>query len=114
MKGYTIQPREFTDAIWPHPTRGIEEGTRLPYPFHCDADGKVQRQDFWAGDPETILGFQADDDVQQVDLWWEDFVKSPQAAVGMYIVGRNSQGGIATYGKTTVRNVEPFEYEEAS
>lgn len=32
----------------------------------------------------------------------------------MYIVGRNSQGGIATYGKTTVRNVEPFEYEEAS
>lgn len=113
MKGYTLQPREFTDAIYPDPVDGIREGTRLPYPFHCGEDGTVQRQDFWRGDPIKVIGFQNDRDIQQVDLWWSDFVNTPEAAVGKYIVAVDDRGGMSTYGTTTVRDVTPFEYENA-
>lgn len=112
MKGYTLQPREFTDNIYPDPVHGLVEGTKLPYPYHCDPDGNVQRQDFWRGDPLRIIGFQADYEVQRVDLWWNQFVQAPQAAVGMFIVGENDSGGYATYGKTPVRDVEEFEMRE--
>lgn len=59
----------------------------LPYPFHIAPNGNVQRQDFWRGQPLALIGFQADVDVQKVDLltsaWFEG---EPTAAVGMFPV----------------------------
>lgn len=70
----------------------------LPYPFHIDAaTGDVGRQDFWKGDPARLLGFQKSADVQHVDLWLNDWAKSPAAAVGMFPVFVSKDGGMYNY-----------------
>lgn len=90
---FTLQPAPIVDGIAPDGS----EMTRLPYPFHCDEDGAVDRQDFWRGDPLRVLGFQKRLDVQRVDLHWADFVKGdPQRAVNMYAVTQDYKGGIAS------------------
>lgn len=92
MRIITLQPSAVTDHI-------TEDGTelqKLPYPFHVDEDGNVERQDFWRGDPAAVLGFQDRVDVQQVDLWWREVVADPQRAVGKYMVTVDSDGDIAT------------------
>lgn len=90
----TIQPEQVRDGV-------ASDGTplyRLPYPFHIDAgSGEVQRQDFWRGDPEKIIGFQVDADRQQVDLWWDDVAVDPLKAVGKFPVFTSRRGGIWTY-----------------
>lgn len=94
MRIYTLQPAPVTDHI-------TDDGTelqRLPYPYHVDEEGNVQRQDFWKGDPSGIIGFQNRADVQRVNLLWDDFVAGdPNAAVGKYMVMVDSKGTFATY-----------------
>lgn len=65
----------------------------LPYPYHISEDGAVERQDFWRGTPEVLIGFQKDVEVQTVDLWCSDwFEGGADEAVGMYPVFRDSDG----------------------
>lgn len=89
----TLQPSAHTDQI----TTDGQELTRLPYPFHVAEDGSIGRQDFWAGEPLEVIGFQKDLAVEQIDLWWSDCLEDPQAAVGMYVVTRDKNGGMATH-----------------
>lgn len=89
----TLQPAPRTDHI----TADGTELTQLPYPFHVAADGTVQRQDFWHGNPKSVVGFAHDPSVQRVDLWWDDAVKDPQQAVGKYVVTRDDKGGMAVH-----------------
>lgn len=68
-----------------------QEMTQLPYPLFVEDDGSVGRQDFWDGRILRVVGFMKDLAVQQVDLWWKDAVTDPQKAVGMYVVGVDSE-----------------------
>lgn len=66
-----------------------------PYPYHIGgADGAVGRQDFWNGEPERLLGFQAKRRVQVIDLTAAMFWDEPEQAVGMYPVFQDRDGGI--------------------
>lgn len=58
----------------------------LPYPYHIDDDGNVGRQDFWRGEPKSLIGFQAERDRHEVDLFFHDFWDDPEKAVGMFPV----------------------------
>lgn len=98
MRIITIQPEQFTDNVWVNKEGKIVEGKKLPYPFHVEADtGLVTRQDFWNGDPYAIVGFQNKDDVQQVDLWWDDAARNPDSIVGKFAVMTKRGGGLYTY-----------------
>lgn len=84
----------------------------LPYPIHIDLEtGEVQQQSFWRGSLTRVLGFQADPEVQRVDLWFEDFAADPSKAEGMLIVGRGDKGGIAQYA-TPIRSVTVSERDQ--
>jgi len=89
----TLQPAPIVDHITPD---GIEL-TKLPYPFHVDTDGSIGRQDFWNGYPLRVIGFVADPNRMQIDLYWEEAVKDPQRAVGMYVVAVGADGTYSTY-----------------
>lgn len=94
----TIQPEAFVDNVWVNKAGEIVEGKKLPYPFHVAEDGGlVEDQDFWQGDPYRVLGFQNDEDVQRVDLWWADAVKDPESIVGRFPVMVPKGGGVYTY-----------------
>lgn len=97
MKTITIQPESFVDNVWVGKAGDLVEGKKLPYPFHVSEDGKVQDQDFWQGDPSACLGFQRDEDVQQIDLWWSDAVENPDSIVGMFPVFTQVGGPLYTY-----------------
>lgn len=90
-KMITIQPEQREDGV-------------LPYPFHIQAEdtdeiprGAIGRQDFWHGKPERLVGFVADPETQQVDLFPRDFFAEPEKAKGMHPVMQDSEGGWATY-----------------
>lgn len=75
--------------------RVLEDGTaltRLPYPLLVDAKGMIQDQDFWRGNLLWVVGFARDLDVWRIDLRVRDFIKKPEAAVGMYLVTGNDKG----------------------
>jgi hypothetical protein len=99
---YTIQPAPHVDHI----TEDGTELTKLPYPYHTDQDGAIQRQDFWQGNPLRVVGFQKDLSVQQVDLWWKDALKDPQQAVGMYLVTQDKDGNCSSH-NTAVESITP-------
>lgn len=89
----TLQPAPNVDHI----TDDGTELTRLPYPFHVRADdGGIERQDFWQGSVARVVGFVADLNRQEVDLWWRDAAKDPQRAVGMYVITQDDKGDMAT------------------
>lgn len=88
----TLQPSAHVDNI----VDG-HEMTRLPYPFHVDEDGTVQRQDFWRGDPAAVVGFQRDLSVQRIDVWWDEVVADPQRAVGLYVVTVTAAGQMGVH-----------------
>jgi hypothetical protein len=107
MTYLTIQPSAFVDNI----VDG-HEMTKLPYPFHCDERGNVQRQDFWHGKPLRIVGFAKDLKVHQVDLWWRDAWRDPAACVGLYAISENADGTMASHTSAIesaeiVRDTEP-------
>lgn len=101
MSSVTVQPAPFTD----HVTEDGTELTRLPYPYHVTEEGAVLRQDFWRGDPELVIGFQARLDEQRIDLWWKDAWLEPEKAVGMYVVLCDSEGKWSTV-QTAIQSVE--------
>lgn len=66
-----------------------------PYPFFIgDAHGTVGRQDFWKGEPKTLLGFQATRREQRIDLSASKFWDEPALAIGMYPVFMDAGGMI--------------------
>lgn len=67
----------------------------MPYPYHIgDANGAVGRQDFWNGEPERLIGFQATRKRQVVDLFAAKFWDEPAQAIGMYPVFQDRDGGV--------------------
>lgn len=104
MKILTVQPAASTDQI----TEDGTELTRLPYPFHCDKDGNVQRQDFWRGKPLRVVGFAADLAVHKVDLRWREAFDVPTRALGMYVVSQNADGSVFTH-LTAVESVRAYD-----
>lgn len=89
----TLQPAPIVDYITPDGS----ELMKLPYPFHVDTDGSIGRQDFWNGYPLRVLGFVADPNRMQIDLYWEEIVKNPQRAVGMYVVTEDADRVFSTH-----------------
>lgn len=88
MKIITIQPANTTDGTY-------DVHQPVPYPFHIEvATGEVLRQEFWRGEPASIIGFQNDVDVQTVDLLWRDAVKEPQKMVGLFPVFSRDNGSM--------------------
>jgi hypothetical protein len=115
MKIITLQPSPVTDNLWAGADGSLVEGTKLPYPFHVNESGDVQRQDFWRGDPKAVIGFQDDPNVQKVDLWWDDVVADPQLAVGKYpVMVQDKPNSKGTHMYTYVIAIESVEVREAS
>jgi hypothetical protein len=79
------------------PAPNERDPLKLPYPFHVNQDGEIQRQDVWRGHPLRVCGFAADPHRREIDLRWEDAVTDPQRAVGMHLVTADSEGGMATH-----------------
>lgn len=75
-----------------------QDDVRMPRPFPYIINhetGAVSDQEFWRGDPFRLLGFQANADVQRVNLFFEDWVaRDIQSAVGMYPVFVKADGGM--------------------
>lgn len=94
MKVYRIQFAPAVDKI----IKGLEL-TKLPYPFFIRADGKIQSQELWKGDPLEAVGFQRDLAMQQIDLPWEDYAAEdqPNMVVGLYLVTRDYLGGMSVH-----------------
>lgn len=82
MKLIKLQPAPVVDRVLDDGT----ELTRLPYPYFVAEDGSVDGQDFWRGEPDAVVGFQDDVDVQRLDLSWADAWQDPQRAVGKFPV----------------------------
>jgi hypothetical protein len=108
VKLIQIQPEPVIDNIWGVKTGEIVFGEQLPYPFAVKDNGDVDGQDFWRGDPAAVLGFQDDEEVQRINLWWEDAKKDPQSIVGKFPVMRTDKGKIYTY-TVKIESVEVFE-----
>lgn len=80
----------------------------VPYPYHIEPDGAVQRQDFWRGDPKVLLGFQRDRNRQVVAITTREWFEGPAAAVvGMYPVFADSEGGMFSM-KLPVKSVSAW------
>lgn len=57
-----------------------------PYPFYVLADGAIDRQDFWRGDPARLIGFTDRFDVDKISLSFSQFWADPSQAEGKYAV----------------------------
>jgi len=66
----------------------------VPYPYHIDADGCVLQQDFWRGEPASLIGFQKNRDRQTVDLFFHDW--TDQDVTGMHPVFVDADGSMWT------------------
>lgn len=73
VKSRTIQEQE------------MPNGT-LPYGFIVDAKGNVGRQDFWKGHPAKVIGFSKTAAAGSIDLFFAQFWKNPELAIGMHLV----------------------------
>lgn len=67
----------------------------LPYPYHVLPDGKVDRQDFWRGDPAGLIGFQREAKRHQVDVTFQDWVDNDVDVTGMFPVFVDDKGQFA-------------------
>lgn len=82
----TIQPGNIPDVPYT-PGGSYDPKLPLPYPFHVDvATGEIGRQEFWKGDPFSVVGFQKDAKVQTVNLFWDAAAADPDQIVGMFPV----------------------------
>jgi hypothetical protein len=108
VKLIQIQPEPVIDNIWGLKEGRIAFGEQLPYPFAVKENGDVDGQDFWQGDPAVVVGFQNDEEIQRVDLWWHDAVKDPQSIVGKFPVMRTDKGRLYTY-TVKIESVQVFE-----
>lgn len=102
---YRIQPAERPDAM---STDG-HVGYQLPWPVVAHADGSVLgAHDHWCGKVVRVIGFQADLRKQRIDLHWDDFLRGPQKAKGMYLVTSDKDGAWGVH-DTAVSTVEEQE-----
>lgn len=85
MKSLTIQP-DPNDVMKP-----------LPYPFHVDEQGLVQRQDFWKGKVYRVIGFQDVLERQRIDLHWSDAWANPELTIGRYVVTSDEDGQFSVW-----------------
>jgi hypothetical protein len=108
VKIIQIQPEAFLDDVRISADKQLVEMKKLPYPFAVREDGEVDGQDFWRGDPAAVLGFQNDEEVQQINVWWSDVVADPELAVGKFPVMREENGNIYTY-TVAIESVQVFE-----
>jgi hypothetical protein len=108
VKLIQIQPEPVIDNIWGLREGKIAFGERVPYPFAVKENGEVDGQDFWRGDPAAVLGFQNDEEVQRIDVWWSDVVSDPELAVGKFPVMIEESGNIYTY-TVKIESVQVFE-----
>jgi len=53
---------------------------RLPYPYFVEKDGKVQRQDFWKGNPYKFIGL-ATKDEQKIVVPFYKFFKTQRVLI---------------------------------
>lgn len=93
MEIITIQPSARTDHI-------TEDGTelqQLPYPFHVNEVGEIQRQDFWQGKVLRVVGLQRDLARHEIDIWWNEVWAEPDRALNNYVVTLDSEGGMAVH-----------------
>lgn len=104
MKLITLQPSPRVDGLNENGT----ERTQLPYPIHATEDGTVLRQDFWQGNPASVVGVVADLHRQEIDHTWEEVWADPQLAVGKYVVTADTAGRFGTWqiAIETAREVE--------
>jgi hypothetical protein len=73
------------------------DGT-LPYPYFIDEKGKVGRQDFWKGDPATLIGFVRSLQSQDMALSVPNFIEEPKKAIGLFPVFADKNDKWTTYG----------------
>lgn len=67
-----------------------------PYPWLLSEAGNVGQQTLWRGDPIQVIGFQRGD-VQEVVVFWSDFVEDPQSVIGLVPVMVSADGGMAAW-----------------
>jgi hypothetical protein len=108
VKLIQIQPEQFLDDIRFSADKQIVPMMKLPYTFAVKEDGSVDDQEFWRGDPAAVLGFQNDEEIQKIDVWWSDVVADPELAVGKFPVMREEGGNIYTYA-VKIESVQVFE-----
>lgn len=93
MQIITLQPSARTDHI----TDDGHELQQLPYPFHVDVQGLIQRQDFWQGKVYRVIGFTAKPEAGFIDLSWRAAWDDPEKAVGKYVVTSDDKGDWSTH-----------------
>jgi len=64
----------------------VQTGADLPYPFHVDEEGFIGRQEFWKGKPYKLVGFASRPIAGQMDVFFADFWKDPELAIGKFPV----------------------------
>lgn len=108
MTYFKIQLARYTDAFSPTgPDGELTELTKLPLPFFAaEKDGRIARQDVWMGTMVRVVGFVADLDRQEVDLFWAAAVKDPAKVVGMYLVTADENNDMVTH-LTAVDSFDP-------
>lgn len=88
MQIITLQPSARTDHI----TDDGHELQQLPYPFHVDERGFVQRQDFWQGKVFRVIGFTARPEPGNLVTSWPEVWRDPALAVNKYLVTSDEDG----------------------
>lgn len=90
MRTITLQPLGF--------------GGTEPYPYHIDKRGNVERQDFWKGNPKSLIGFCYRPKAGEINLDLKDFLADPLKAVNLFPVFEKADGSWYTL-KTIIESV---------
>lgn len=105
-----LTPEDVTAAL-AHPDRvlmvqrGMNDDKSMPYPKFVTADGRVQRQDRWKGNPAKLAGFQNEPEVCTVDVDLADFLADPAAALGKWPVYIRADGSMFAETATPVVSI---------
>jgi hypothetical protein len=75
-----------------------------------DKLGKVQRQDFWHGNPYKLLGFSKKPKAGKMELSFEQFWAEPEKAIGMFPVFSDAKDNWTTQ-CVEVESVEKVPYK---
>lgn len=88
MKTITIQPESPKD-----------DPLKLPYPYHIDQAGRVGRQEFWKGEPESLVGFSTSPNPKIIgeEITMRQFLAKPERCIGMYPIFRHKGDKWFTY-----------------
>ena len=73
----------------------VMTGDRLPYPFHVAADGAIDRQDFWRGKPERVIGISDIPVAGHMIQTWQNII-DVRSVLGTYLVVSDADGQWST------------------